>query len=190
MSQTNRRRSVLISVVVLAVSVWFTAWITRADAGSQQEPDTHSLRENWRGGPQRFLAPPGDSRSDASELQSNSTPAAGAAQETGKTAGEVYKNIQLFKTMPASGLMGTMKALTRLLGVDCSHCHVVGEFEKDDKPPKQTARNMFRMMEKIDNDYFGGKDRISCWTCHRGQPQPELLPPAQKSGDAEDKNKN
>lgn len=44
--------------------------------------------------------------------------------------------------------------LTRWLGVDCAHCHVMGEFDKDDKPAKQTARKLFTMVCGIGQDYF------------------------------------
>src|SRR4030095_4026147 len=59
-----------------------------------------------------------------------------------KPAEETYKNIQIFKGLPSSGVMRAMNFFTRSLGVDCTHCHVPGEFEKDDKAAKQTARKM------------------------------------------------
>jgi hypothetical protein len=70
-----------------------------------------------------------------------------------------------------------MMNLTRWLGVECAHCHVMDAFEKDDKPAKQTARNMFRMVRAINQDNFPGAGPVTCWTCHRGSAKPQSLPP-------------
>jgi hypothetical protein len=94
-----------------------------------------------------------------------------------RPAGEVYKNIQMpqWKAMPAPRLKFAMAFFTVALNVYCSHCHVSGEWEKDDKPPKQTARKMFAMVNGIGKDYFEGVNKVSCWTCHRGGTKPELM---------------
>jgi hypothetical protein len=94
-----------------------------------------------------------------------------------KLAEEVYKNIQIMKGVPAPRLRLVMNNLTRWLGVDCAHCHVPGAFEKDDKPPKQTARKMFQMVRAMGQDYFEGANPVTCWTCHRGEAHPQSLPP-------------
>jgi hypothetical protein len=100
------------------------------------------------------------------------------SQEAPKTAGEVYKNIQVLKDMPAPHLIEVMHAFKDALGVKCSFCHVEGAFEKDDKPEKQTARKMLIMAMGINKDNFGGEHRVTCWTCHRGSTEPESKPPA------------
>ena len=90
-----------------------------------------------------------------------------------KPAEEAYKNIQVFKGMPAPQLMDAMKSFTNSLGVKCDFCHVMGAFEKDDKEEKQTARKMILMARGINKDNFGGERRVTCWTCHRGATEPE-----------------
>jgi len=94
-----------------------------------------------------------------------------------KPAEEVYKNIQIMKGVPAPRLRLVMTNLTKWLGVGCDHCHVMEQFDRDDKPAKQTARKMFRMVRAIGQDYFAGSNPVSCWTCHRGHAKPEFLPP-------------
>ena len=79
--------------------------------------------------------------------------------------------------MPAPRLRLVMTNLTKWLGVDCAHCHVMGEFEKDDKAPKETARKMFKMVRAMGQEYFPGSNPVTCWTCHRGQAKPQSLPP-------------
>jgi len=99
------------------------------------------------------------------------------AQE--KPAEETYKNIQIFKGLPASGVMRGMQFFTRSLGVECTHCHVAGEFEKDDKPAKQTARKMYEMV-RLSNKTLGS-NRVSCYACHQGHVQPEPPPDSWKA---------
>ena len=94
----------------------------------------------------------------------------------------VFKNIQFLKGVPAGRLLAVMKiGYSRSLGVNCTHCHVVDEWEKDDKPTKQTARDMAQMVRTVNNDLLKNiknlkseKPVINCTTCHRGQTRPAL----------------
>src|SRR5215510_6494816 len=97
--------------------------------------------------------------------------ACAASAQAPKPAEEVYKNIQIMKGVPAPRLQAVMTNLTKWIGVDCAHCHVSGEFEKDDKPAKEAARKMFRMVRALGQDYFGANNPVTCWTCHRGHPK-------------------
>ena len=65
-------------------------------------------------------------------------------------AESVFKNIQVLKGVPSDQLIPSMRFITASLGVECSYCHVPEHFEKDDKKPKQIARDMMRMMLTID----------------------------------------
>lgn len=93
-----------------------------------------------------------------------------------KTAEQVYKNIQVLKGVPASQIDPTMALVSGSLGVKCNYCHV-NPFEKDDKPQKLVARKMMRMVLDLNKGSFGGQAAVSCYTCHRGQPQPVSVPP-------------
>ena len=101
------------------------------------------------------------------------------AQPQTKNAEETYKNIQIFKGLPAQGVMRAMTFFTTSLGVDCTHCHVPGEFEKDDKPAKLTARKMYQMVQ-LSNKALAS-NRVSCYGCHRGHVQPEPVPDSLKT---------
>jgi hypothetical protein len=104
-----------------------------------------------------------------------------AGQET-KPAGEVFKNIQMLKAMPAGRLLRVMElGYAKSLGVNCTHCHVAGAWDKEDKPTKQIARDMAAMVAVINNDQLkkiknlkGPDPVINCTTCHRGQTKPAL----------------
>lgn len=94
------------------------------------------------------------------------------SQEKEKTAEQVYRNIQVFKGVPASQLLGAMNFMAGSLGVSCNHCHVPNQFAKDDKPAKQTARLHLQMMRSINDANFGGNTVVNCVSCHRGQTRP------------------
>src|SRR5262245_34172160 len=67
-------------------------------------------------------------------------------------ASAVFKNIQSLKAIPASNLLAIMDVgFSRSLGVDCTHCHVPGKWDSDEKIPKQTAREMWAMMLKLNS---------------------------------------
>lgn len=95
-----------------------------------------------------------------------------------KPAEQVFKNIQILKGLPAGRLLGVMGAYSRSLGVRCDFCHVVGEWEKDDKEMKQAARDMAHMTADINAQLKKIKaieadnPTIGCSTCHRGQTKP------------------
>ena len=93
-----------------------------------------------------------------------------------QTAEQRFKNIQVFKGLPATQLDPTMAFISGSLGVRCNHCHVVGGFDKDDKPTKQTARRMIQMVRDLNKGSFNGQGAVTCFTCHRGKPKPISIP--------------
>ena len=107
-------------------------------------------------------------------------------------AEKVFKNLQLpvLKAMPAARILGVMEfGYARSLGVNCTHCHVPDKWESEDKTQKQTARDMWAMMGKINGELLKNiknlKDEspiVNCTTCHRGQVIPATnLPMPPKS---------
>jgi len=96
-------------------------------------------------------------------------------------AESVFKNIKIFKGVPAGRLVNIMNmGFGRSLGVSCGFCHVPGKWDLDDKKEKTTARLMFAMVQTINRDYISkvpvdsGAPRpvVNCFTCHRGNPRP------------------
>jgi hypothetical protein len=110
-----------------------------------------------------------------------------AAAAENKTAEQQFKNIQVFKGVPAAQIDATMDVMAGALGVGCEHCHVKADkpgvpwpMEKDDKQAKRTARKMVTMMEKINHDFFGGEQAVTCATCHNGRAEPRTIPPLER----------
>jgi len=102
-------------------------------------------------------------------------------------SGQVFKNIQVdfLKKVPAARFLLIMnEGYSKVLGVNCKHCHVEDDFSKDDKRPKLCARDMAGMHFAINqqlakmqnlapnpNGHF-----INCSTCHRGAVDPMERP--------------
>jgi hypothetical protein len=102
-----------------------------------------------------------------------------AGRET-QPAESVFKNIKMFKGVPAGRLVNIMNmGFGRSLGVSCGFCHVPGKWDLDDKEEKKTARLMFEMVGTINRDYMskvpndrGAAPVVNCFTCHRGNAHP------------------
>jgi hypothetical protein len=92
-------------------------------------------------------------------------------------AEDVFKNLQVIKGIPVNQFMETMGFFTASLGADCTFCHVNesnGNWAKyaDDNARKRTARRMVTMVAGINKDNFGGRQVVTCYTCHRGGNRP------------------
>ncbi|PYQ47986.1 MAG: c-type cytochrome [Acidobacteria bacterium] len=103
-----------------------------------------------------------------------------------KPAKEVFKNVLLLGDLPAGRVPRTMQGFTRSLGVACTHCHVAGDWDSEDKDDKQVTRDMMKMTKAINDDYIKpikaiAEDRpnVTCFMCHRGQAKAgaDLRPP-------------
>jgi hypothetical protein len=96
-------------------------------------------------------------------------------------AEEVFKNIQVLKGIPVDQFMGTMGFFSAALGMNCTDCHVDesgGSWAKyaDDNDLKRTARRMVQMVAGINRGNFGGRQVVTCNTCHRGSRRPNVMP--------------
>ena len=100
---------------------------------------------------------------------------------------DVFMNIKQYKGVTAERLLRIMEfGFSRSLGVTCTHCHVPGEWESDEKGAKDTARAMSAMVSAINNEYLkniatlnSANPSVNCTTCHRGQKRPALEMPTQ-----------
>jgi hypothetical protein len=105
----------------------------------------------------------------------------GQAQPAGpQRAEEVFKNIQVLRGIPVDEFMDTMGIMSAALGFDCAECHVAAGTDKVDwafdTPRKRTARRMTLMVATINKTHFGGRQMVTCWTCHRGRDLPVVTP--------------
>jgi tetratricopeptide (TPR) repeat protein len=103
---------------------------------------------------------------------------------------EKAKNLKVLpKKTSKEELSAAMIGFTRSLGVRCPFCHVGQEgqplttfdFASDEKPTKNAARGMLRMVRDINGDLKKIKVpepdhvEVTCVTCHHGRPRPMTL---------------
>jgi photosynthetic reaction center cytochrome c subunit len=103
-----------------------------------------------------------------------------AKSATAQTSEQAFKNIQVLKGIPVDDFMGTMGIMSAATGFDCSECHTgAGTDAVDwaaDTPRKRTARRMVEMTSALNRTSFGGRQVVTCWTCHRGRDRPLVTP--------------
>ena len=108
----------------------------------------------------------------------------------------IYKNLKILpKNITKEQMDSVMHHFSGSLGVRCTFCHVRNDstkswdFASDTNPHKPKAREMMKMMDKINDKYFnvtGGRRDITtqlmvtCYTCHHGSNDPAVQPPAQE----------
>lgn len=106
---------------------------------------------------------------------------------------EEPENLQVLSEDVKGARLGqVMRGFAISLGVRCEHCHV-GEgndlshfdFASDEKPAKEKARVMMRMVQAINDSHLAelselgvapeNRIRVTCMTCHRTRPRPLML---------------
>ena len=96
-----------------------------------------------------------------------------------KTAGETFKNVttSTLKGLTVDDFLGAMGVMAGALAYDCSNCHPGAGFDgvdwvSDKLPTKVIARRMVEMVATINKANFNSAQKVTCWTCHRGQENP------------------
>ncbi len=96
-------------------------------------------------------------------------------------AEEVFKNVRVLKGISVDEFMGAMGIFSAALGMSCEDCHLASDtkwenYALDTSPRKITARRMIQMMAAINQGSFGGRQVVTCYTCHRGSDRPKVTP--------------
>src|SRR5579863_46246 len=103
-----------------------------------------------------------------------------ASQEKPLMAEQVFKNVRALKGIPVDDFMETMGLISAALSFDCSDCHTDAGTDKvdwaADTPRKVVARTMINMVANINKNNFGGRQMVTCWTCHRSRDKPLVTP--------------
>ena len=101
-----------------------------------------------------------------------------AQQPGGGAAPPTPKNLKILA--PTTDIRFTMQNFNAALGVQCTFCHVQGDFPSDANPKKDIARKMIAMVRQIDSNFAtsagvfpAGYHEVDCSTCHRGSAKPE-----------------
>ena len=124
----------------------------------------------------------------------------GQAQQGGR--GGPPQNLKVLpKDWTRQQVQALMRTFTSALGVQCTHCHAGTppqlNYAADEKPTKEVARKMIHMVMHINEEHLkgigsaapatppapnappplgDGPQKVSCFTCHRGQLKPLTAP--------------
>jgi hypothetical protein len=103
------------------------------------------------------------------------------AQENPPMAGDVFKSVVLLGGIPVDTFFEAMGMFANAMGNDCTFCHSpTAVFDKAAfgvaTPRIMRARQMIEMMNAINKTYFGGRTRVTCFTCHGGNQSPRSDP--------------
>ena len=109
------------------------------------------------------------------------TPAPQAAGEKVPMSDDIFKSVQILKGIPVDTFFESMGMFASAMGNDCTFCHVKDAyFDKTAfaqvTPRMQRARQMLTMMSDLNDRYFAGRTRVTCFTCHRGSQAPVSEP--------------
>ena len=104
-----------------------------------------------------------------------------APQEASLPAEQYFKNVQVLKGLPVDEFLETMGMFAAATGLNCTDCHVDesgGSWERyaDDNQLKRTTRAMVGIMTAINKQYFGGRQGVTCYSCHNGNRRPKVIP--------------
>ena len=92
--------------------------------------------------------------------------------------GQQPKNVKILTGLSRPEVQRVMNEMRAGLGVHCHYCHVAGQDPSvDATPQKARAREMMQMVIDINKRNFGGRDVVTCFTCHNGSPHPAFAPP-------------
>ena len=108
-------------------------------------------------------------------------PAPPAAAEKVPMTDDVFKSVEILKGIPVDTFFETMGMFASAMGNDCTFCHVSNAyFDKtafaQPTPRIRRARQMLTMMTALNEQYFAGRTRVTCFTCHGGSQAPRAEP--------------
>ena len=107
-----------------------------------------------------------------------------AAQSAGERVPmveEVFKTVTLLRGIPVDTFFEVMGTFASSMGNDCTFCHASNAaLDKSafatPTPRLRRARQMIEMMNALNKQYFGGRPRVTCFTCHGGSNRPRADP--------------
>ena len=168
-------RCIVLVVAGMTIAVVWLGGVAWATSGSQSAPSS----------PSDFLARSNGQTGPGVPVCGTEEAFPGGAAQAGGQAGpaqgpqmsdEVFENIQVLKGIPVDEFLGTMGLYSNALTFCCSTCHIGAGFVNTDwaadSPRKQRARVMQVMVNTINRQNFGGRQVVTCWTCHRGTESP------------------
>jgi hypothetical protein len=83
------------------------------------------------------------------------------------------KDLQVLpKSWDRKKVVKVMKEYNRSLGVECEFCHDKTDYAANGNKHKKISREMVKMQNRVNKEFFGGKEEVGCYTCHQGKVHP------------------
>ncbi|MGP1281504.1 MAG: photosynthetic reaction center cytochrome PufC [Parasphingopyxis sp.] len=100
-------------------------------------------------------------------------------EPSGRTAGEVYENVQVLADVSVEEFDYLMAAITEWVSPveGCNYCHNPANLASDEVYTKDVARRMIQMTQNVNANWADHvrQTGVTCWTCHRGNAVPEAV---------------
>ncbi len=103
------------------------------------------------------------------------------AQDTPTMTQDVFKGVTVLTGISVDTFLDAMGMFANAMGNDCTFCHSPrAALDRTafaiQTPRMARARQMIAMMTTINDSYFGGRPRVTCFTCHHGNQSPRSDP--------------
>ncbi len=99
------------------------------------------------------------------------------AESSGPRAKDIYQNVQVLGDLSVQEFTRHMLAITQWVAPKdgCTYCHNPANLADDSKYTKVVARRMIQMTQHINSEWetHVADTGVTCYTCHRGNPQPQ-----------------
>ena len=114
-------------------------------------------------------------------MAGNQAVAAQGTQANPPMVEDVYSSVALLRGIPVDTFFETMGMFASAMGNDCTFCHAKEAYFSraafaNPTPRIMRARQMIVMMNTINETYFAGETRVTCFTCHGGNNMPREEP--------------
>jgi len=157
------RRSILVSLFGLAGLI----------AGCERPP-IDPMQQGYRGtGMVEMTNPRIAAALQAANQIPEDTP---ATPPSGPLAKDVFKNVKVLTDLDVGAFTRLMVSITSWVAPEqgCAYCHGSGDLASDALYTKVVARRMLEMTRHVNSDWKNhvAGTGVTCFTCHRGQPQP------------------
>ena len=96
-------------------------------------------------------------------------------QQPKPLAEQVYKDVEVFKGVPASDMIPAMEFMSASMNYTCADCHDTKDYAADNKN-KDVTRKMILMQREINERHFDGRLEVTCMSCHNKEEHPVAMP--------------
>ncbi len=96
-------------------------------------------------------------------------------QKAEPLAEQVFKDVKVFKGVPASDMIPAMQFMSAAMNYSCADCHDPKDYAAPNKNKEETRR-MILLQRDINDKHFGGRLEVTCMTCHNKEEHPNGMP--------------